>query len=85
MVLKDIENLKYLVKWVKNKVYLCNYVFLEEGIFKLLVVLIVCYFIILLEECLVYLKNYFGEVNISNLINSLWVNSEFSLIGLDNI
>ncbi len=85
VALKDIENLKYLAKRVKNKVYLRNYVSSEEGTPKPLAALTARYLITLPEECPVYLKNHFGEANISNLTNSLRVNSEFSSIGLDNI
>lgn len=85
VALKDIESLKYLAQRVKNKVYLRNYVSTEEGAPKPSAALSARYLITLPEECPVYLKNHFGEANISNLKNSLRVNSEFTSIGLENI
>lgn len=85
VALKDIEALKYLTQRVKNKIYLRNYVSVEEGEAKPTATLSAKYTITLPEECPVYLKNHFGEATISNLSNRLRVNSEFSKIGLENI
>lgn len=85
VAIKDIEALKYLAQRVKNKVYLRNYVSTEKDAPKPSAALSARYVITLPEDCPVYLKNHFGEANISNLTNSLRVNSEFSSIGLENI
>lgn len=85
VAIKDIEALKYLAQRVKNKIYLRNYVSTEEDAPKPAAALSARYLITLPEDCPVYLKNHFGEANISNLTNSLRVNSEFSSIGLENI
>lgn len=85
VALKDIESLKYLTQRVKNKIYLRNYVSVEENAQKPNAALSARYVITLPKDCPVYLKNHFGVANISNLTNSLRINSEFSKIGLDNI
>jgi len=85
VAIKDIEALRYLTQRVKNKIYLRNYVSAEEDAPKPAAALSARYLITLPEDCPVYLKNHFGEANISNLTNSLRVNSEFSSIGLENI
>lgn len=85
VAIKDIEALRYLAQRVKNKIYLRNYVSTEEDAPKPAAALSARYLITLPEDCPVYLKNHFGEANISNLTNSLRVNSEFSSIGLENI
>jgi hypothetical protein len=82
---KDLGKLTYEAKRVKNKVYLRNFVSVPEGQAKPQSKLSVRYTIFLPETCPVYLKNHFGSASISNLTNSLRVNSKFSKIDLIDI
>lgn len=82
---KDLGQIKYEAKRVKNKIYLRNFVSVPEGQPRGKSKLSVKYTIFLPETCPVYLKNHFGKASISNLTNSLRVNSKFSNIDLINI
>lgn len=82
---RDLAAIKYIADKVKNKIYVRNYLSEEEGKPKTESVLSAKYIIFVPEECPVYLKNYFGTINVSNLFNSVKINSEFSKIGLNNI
>ncbi|MBK7872344.1 MAG: DUF4097 family beta strand repeat protein [Saprospiraceae bacterium] len=82
---KDIEAIKYVADRVKNKMYVRNYLSKSEGAAEPQSLLSAKYVIYVPEECPVYLKNYFGTINVSNLFNSVKINSEFSKIGLNNI
>lgn len=68
----DIEVIKYIVERVCNKIYVCNYIFVLEGDFKFVFNFFVCYVVKVLENCLVYLKNYFGIVNVINFVKWFW-------------
>ncbi|MFN7115971.1 MAG: DUF4097 family beta strand repeat-containing protein [Saprospiraceae bacterium] len=82
---KDLEAIKYLADKVKNKIYLRNYLAKEEGKAEPESVLSAKYTIFVPEKCPVYLKNYFGTINVSNLFNSVKINSQFSKIALENL
>lgn len=82
---KDLEDIKYLADKVKNKIYLRNYLSKKEGEPEPQSVLSAKYIIYVPEKCPVYLKNYFGTINVSNLFNSVKINSQFSKIALDNL
>ncbi len=82
---KDLGKLTYEAKREKNKIYLRNFVSVPEGQIKPQSKLSVKYTILLPETCPVYLKNHFGSASISNLTNSLRVNSKFSKIDLVDI
>ncbi|MDX1943713.1 MAG: DUF4097 family beta strand repeat-containing protein [Saprospiraceae bacterium] len=82
---KDLEAIKYLADRVKNKIYVRNYLSKSEGMPEPQSLLSAKYVIYVPEQCPVYLKNYFGTINVSNLFNSVKINSEFSKIGLNNI
>ena len=82
---KDLAAIKYLADRVKNKIYVRNYLSVAEGAPEPQAVLSARYLIYVPEECPVYLKNYFGTINVSNLLNSVKINSEFSKIGLNNV
>lgn len=82
---KDLEAIKHLIDRVKNKIYVRNYLSTPEGAPEPQSVLSAKYTIYVPEQCPVYLKNYFGTINVSNLLNSVKINSEFSKIGLNNV
>jgi hypothetical protein len=82
---KDLGKLTYEAKREKNKIYLRNFISVPEGQAKPQSKLSVKYTIFLPETCPVYLKNHFGSATISNLTNSLRVNSKFSKIDLIDI
>ncbi len=82
---RDMEAVHYLADRVKNKIYLRNYLSVKEGTPKPVSIIYVKYTIRVPRECPVYLKNYFGTVNVNNLFSRLKINSEFSKIGLENI
>ncbi len=82
---EDLEAMKYLADRIRNKIYLRNYVSVKEGDPKPAAELSATYHITLPENCPVYLKNFFGVSNISNLSGGLRLQSEFSRVGLQNI
>lgn len=82
---KDLEAIKHLIDRVKNKIYVRNYLSTPDGMPEPQSVLSAKYTIYVPEQCPVYLKNYFGTINVSNLLNSVKINSEFSKIGLNNV
>jgi hypothetical protein len=82
---KDLDLLAYEAKREKNKIYLRNFISKDETASNSKSKLSVKYTIYLPETCPVYLKNHFGKASISNLTNSLRVNSKFSNIDLMNI
>lgn len=82
---KELESIKYLADKVKNKIYLRNYLAKKEGEPEPQSQLSAKYTIYVPEKCPVYLKNYFGTINVSNLFNSVKINSQFSKIALDNL
>lgn len=82
---KELESIKYLADKAKNKIYLRNYLSKEEGAPEPQSVLSAKYTIYVPEQCPVYLKNYFGTINVSNLFNSVKINSQFSKIALNNL
>lgn len=82
---KDLEAINYIADKVKNKIYLRNYLSKKEGEPEPESVLSAKYTIYVPEKCPVYLKNYFGTINVSNLFNSVKINSQFSKIALNNL
>ena len=81
----DVEKIRYLAKRVKNKIYIRNYISLKEGEKEPASNLHAQYTIKVPEECPVYLKNYFGVANVSNLSNRFRFFGEFTKIGMQNI
>jgi hypothetical protein len=79
----DLETVNFVAERIKNKVYLRNYRFGGEA--QTESVLTVTYYITLPEDCPVYVKNYFGAANISNLTNRLRIFGEYSQIDIDNV
>jgi len=79
----DLETVNFVADRVKNKIYLRNYRF--GGDAKTASILTVTYYITLPEDCPVYVKNYFGTANISNLTNRLRIFGEYSQIDIDNV
>lgn len=79
----DLETVNFVAERIKNKVYLRNYRFGGEE--QTESVLTVIYHITLPEDCPVYVKNYFGAANISNLTNRLRIFGEYSQIDIDNV
>ena len=82
---RDLESIKYLAERVKKNIYIRNYVSVNKEQVKPESNLSARYTITLPEECGVYLKDYFGQIDVSNLVNKLRVYSEFSTIGLTNL
>jgi len=81
----DLEAVRYQAEKVKNRIYIRNYVSPGEGASPPESSFSAKYSIFLPKECPVYLKNSFGVANISNLVNRLRINSEFTKLGLQNI
>lgn len=80
----DLETINFVANRIKNKVYIRNY--REAGASSPTdAVLSVTYYITLPEDCPVYVKNYFGAANISNLSNRLRIFGEYSQIDIDNV
>ncbi|MEZ4987063.1 MAG: hypothetical protein R2795_18825 [Saprospiraceae bacterium] len=79
----DMETVNFVAQRIKNKIYLRNYRF--GGDTQTASVLSVTYHITLPEDCPVYVKNYFGAANISNLTNRLRIFGEYSQIDIDNV
>lgn len=79
----DLDNLTFTAEKVKNKIYLRNS--RRDKQRKARAVLTIHYYITLPEDCPVYLKNYFGAANISNLRNRLRIFGEYSQINIDNV
>ena len=78
----DLALMEYSTKQHGDKIYFRN--FIAEGK-KPESDLKAIYTITLPADCPVYLKNNFGLTHVSNLTNSLTVNSEFSQISLENL
>ncbi len=83
MAKRDLDDLVFVAEQVKNKIYLRNT--RKDKNRKADSQLIVHYYITLPEECPVYVKNYFGAANISNLRNRLRIFGEFSQININNL
>lgn len=79
----ELERMKYVTDRVKNKIYIRNYIDENEG--KPSSSMKARYVIYVPADCPVYLKDYFGTVNVSDLANKLRVKSEFTSIGLRNV
>ncbi|WP_143473367.1 hypothetical protein [Flavilitoribacter nigricans] len=82
---RDLEAMQYLTQKVKNKIYLRNYLSPKEGAPAPEASFEAVYYVRVPPACPVYLKNYFGVANISNLNNRFRFNGEFSKIDLENI
>jgi hypothetical protein len=81
----DVEKIKYLAERVKNKIYLRNYISVKEGEAQPTSNLQARYVITVPDDCPVYLKNYFGVANVSNLTRQFRFFGEFTEIGLQNM
>lgn len=82
---RDLEAMQYLTQRVKNKIYLRNYLSQPEDRPAPEASFQAIYQVKVPAACPVYLKNYFGVANISNLSNRFRFNGEFSKIDMDNI
>lgn len=82
---RDLEAMQYLAQRVKNKIYLRNYLSQKDGDSAPESSFEAVYYVKVPPACPVYLKNYFGLANISNLSNRFRFNGEFSKIDLENI
>ena len=82
---RDLAAMQYDLTKVKAKIYLRNYLSGDEKDPKPESLFDVVYTVKLPEACPVYIKNYFGETEVKNLVNRLRINSEFSKITLNNI
>lgn len=82
---RDLEAMQYLAQKVKNKIYLRNYLSEKEGAPSPESSFEAIYYVKVPPACPVYLKNYFGTANISNLNNRFRFNGEFSKIDMENI
>ncbi|NBC09669.1 MAG: hypothetical protein GVY26_20950 [Bacteroidetes bacterium] len=81
----DVEKIRYIAKRIKNKIYLRNYISIKEGEEKPVSNLQARYTVRVPENCPVYLKNYFGVANVTNLNNRFRFRGEFSNIGMENL
>ncbi|MEM1215243.1 MAG: hypothetical protein AAGJ82_06140 [Bacteroidota bacterium] len=79
----DLETVNFVAQRLRNKIYLRNYRFGEAPDASSIIT--VTYYITLPEDCPVYVKNYFGAANISNLTNRLRIFGEYSQIDIDNV
>ena len=79
----ELASVNFVAEGLKNKIYLRNY--RQGGDTPTASILSVTYHITLPEACPVYVKNYFGTANISNLSNRLRIFGEFSQIDIDNV
>ena len=79
----DLETVNFVAQRIKNKIYLRNYRYGDHANSES--ILSVVYHITLPEDCPVYVKNYFGTANISNLSNRLRIFGEYSQIDIDNV
>jgi hypothetical protein len=82
---RDLEVMKYQTERVKNQIYVRNYLSPGTSAPRPEALYEARYYIQVPGNCPVYLKNHFGVASISNLVNRLRVNSEFTKLGLDNI
>ena len=82
---RDLEAMQYLAQRVKNKIYLRNYLSQKDGDSAPESSFEAVYYVKVPPACPVYLKNYFGLANISNLSNRFRFNGEFSKIDMENI
>ena len=80
---QELETVNFVTERIKNKIYLRNYRY--GGAEQTSSILSVTYYITLPEDCPVYVKNYFGTANISNLRNRLRIFGEFSQIDINNV
>lgn len=82
---KDLDAMEYLAQRVKNKIYLRNYLSQKEDVPTPESSFEAVYYVKVPASCPVYLKNYFGIANISNLTNRFRFNGEFSKIDMENL
>lgn len=82
---RDLNYMQYLVRRVKNKIYLRNYLKKPEGAPAPESRIRAVYRIQVPPNCPVYTKNTYGIIEASELVGRLKVNSQFSQIGLRNV
>lgn len=80
---EELKKMKYVADRIKNKIYIRNYVDENDG--KPTSSMKARYVIYVPADCPVYLKDYFGTVNVSDLASRLRVKTEFTSIGLQNV
>jgi hypothetical protein len=82
---RDIEAVKFSIDQHGQQIYFRNYISPDEGQPQPESQLKTIYTVYLPAECPVYLKNYFGEANVSNLERLLRLQAEFTQIFLKNL
>ena len=82
---RDLEFMQYLADRVQRRIYLRNYVRSPEDQPKSESVFEARYHIRVPEDCPVYLKDYFGNIDVRQLTNRLKIRSEFSTVGLSDL
>lgn len=78
----DVEKMATIVKRLKNKIYIRNY--LEAGDSPKAQIKVI-YNITVPAQCPVYIKNAYGIAEVDNLTNSVKVNSKFSRVSLQSL
>lgn len=78
----DVEKMATIVKRLKNKIYIRNYL---EAAERPEAQIKVIYRITVPAQCPVYIKNAYGIAEVDNLSNSVKVNSKFSRVSLQGI
>ena len=81
----DLKKMKWLNETSGKKVFLRNYIELERNESRPESDIKVIYDIKVPENCAVNINNYFGKIDVENMISELMINSEFSGINLQNI
>lgn len=81
---KELERISYQAERFKRRIYIRNYVKLEDAL-PTQAILKANYYLKVPADCPVYLKNAFGSTNVKDLANQLRIFSEFTNVQLDNI
>lgn len=79
---KDVEKMATIIKRLKNKIYIRNYLSGKEPLKAQLKVI---YKITVPAQCPVYIKNAYGIAEVDNLTNRVKVNSKFSRVRLQGV
>ncbi|MCB0619771.1 MAG: DUF4097 family beta strand repeat protein [Saprospiraceae bacterium] len=82
---RDVKSIKFSIDQHGDMIYFRNYISPDEGQPKPESTLKAIYTVTLPDECPLYLKNYFGLANVSNLSRFLRLRTEFSNVFLQNL
>ncbi|MBR9921750.1 MAG: DUF4097 domain-containing protein [Bacteroidetes bacterium] len=82
---QDLEAVKYTIEQHGQQIYFRNYISPDNGMPQPESQLKTIYTVYLPADCPVYLKNNFGEANVSNLERMLKMQAEFTRIFLKNL